>query len=124
MGSCYHSLLPPLDVFPGNDPQPGLLLHLLLVRAHDSDVVHLKADTSNAANNAHRVQSKKRSQNLESIKGKIDKGKTNPWLHQNGVFLQTKESLNRYIMDLYYLNQKIVNIAMCFFKSFEKLGIR
>ena len=80
MGSCYHSLLPPLDVFPGNDPQPGLLLHLLLVRAHDSDVVHLKADTSNAANNAHRVQSKKRSQNLESIKGKIDTGKNNPWL--------------------------------------------
>ena len=114
MGSCYHSLLPPLDVFPGNDPHPGLLLHLFLVRAHDRDVVHLKADTSNAANNAPRAQSKKRSQNFESINDEGDTGKNNPWLHQNGVFLQTKESFNRYIMDLFRLNQKIVNFALCF----------
>ena len=69
------------QVFPGNDPHPGLLLHLLLVRLHDIDVVHLKADTSNAANNAPRAQRRKRSQNLESMKGKIDTGKNNPWLH-------------------------------------------
>ena len=84
------------------------------MRVHDNDVVHLRADTSNAANNAPTAQSKKRSQNFESINDERDTGKNNPWLHQNGVFLQTKESFNRYIRDLYRLNQKIVNFELCF----------